>query len=229
MNIFKTAHSSTRDEDSLAQNDGFVSEKALFLKNNEFDRVSSTKNSLINNVRLLLSKTYEEDFLKSATTKRVSLKNQTETLTDACKADTELLKNNFVQNLLQILRNVEFEFGYETPADKYVRDALAKYGTFVREWINDVFLRCFDDPQIVSAILRVISHFEYSQMYPQGMTIAIAATRHEDAEVQECGIRCFENWEATESIPILKHLSFSERWLNDYLEDVITDLEGLNS
>ena len=78
MNIFKTAHSSTRDEDSLAQNDGFVSEKALFLKNNEFDRVSSTKNSLINNVRLLLSKTYEEDFLKSATTKRVSLKNQTE-------------------------------------------------------------------------------------------------------------------------------------------------------
>lgn len=230
MSIFKTAQSSsTIDGDGLAQDDGFISEKAFSIKKTEFARLSDTEDSLIDKIRLWLLQTYEKDFAESATTKQTSLKNQTETLADACKADTERLKNNFVQNLLQLLHNVEFEFGYETPADKYVREALSKYGTFVREWINDVFLQSFDDPQTLSAILRVLSHFEYSQMYPQGMTIAIAATRHEDAEVQECGIRCFENWEAKDSIPILKNILFSESWLNDYLEDVIADLEGLNA
>ncbi|WP_024333894.1 hypothetical protein [Desulfotignum balticum] len=229
MSILKTTESSTRDGDDLVQDDAFISEKAFSIINSEFERGSDTEDSLIDKLRLLFLQTYEEDFIKSATTKQPSLKNQTETLADACKSNTEQLKNNFVQNLLQLLHNVEFEFGYETPAEKYVREALSKYGTFVREWINDIFLQSLDDPQTLSGILRVISHFEYSLMYPQGMTIAISATRHEDAEVQECGIRCFENWEAIDSLPILKNIYISESWLNDYLKDVITDLEGLNT
>lgn len=229
MNFLVKTKSSTRDGDNLAQDDDFISEKSFSILNSEFERGSDTEDSLIDKLRLLILQTYEDDLLKSATTKQPSLKNQTDTLTDACKADTDQLKNNFMQNLLQLLHNVEFEFGYETPAEKYVRDALSNYGTFVREWINDIYLKNLNDPQTLSRILRVISHFEYSQMYPQGMTIAISATRNEDTEVQECGIRCFENWEAIDSLPILKNIYISESWLNDYLEDVIADLEGLNT
>ena len=57
--------------------------------------------------------------------------------------------------------------------------------------------------------------------------MAVAATRHCNIEVQDCGIRCFENWESPANLPLLKNLTFTETWLSDYLSNVIRDLEGV--
>lgn len=164
---------------------------------------------------------------KASTCDQKILDSQTRTLTMACESDTRQTKELFVQSFMQLLNDVEFEFGYKTSADDYIGVALRRYATFAREWLNEIFLQNFENPLIISSILRVIAHFDYSQMYPQGMTIAIAATRHRDKEVQECGVRCFENWESRESIAILRNLSFTDSWLNEYLDAVIADLEEL--
>jgi hypothetical protein len=126
-----------------------------------------------------------------------------------------------------MIQDTEFEFGFSNPVDNFVRSALDSYGSFAREWINDLFLQRFHDPSVISAILRVIAHFDYQQMYPQCITMAIAATAHEDAEVRECGVRCFESWETPESLNILRQLSFPEDWLSEYLAAVITELEEI--
>ncbi len=163
----------------------------------------------------------------ASTEEQTSLESQTATIAEACRLAEEHLRSHFISRFLQLIHESEFEFGFNTPADDYVRDALMSYGSFAREWISDLFLQNFDSPFVTSAILRVITHFDYQQMYPQGMTMAAAATSHKDAEVRECGVRCFEGWEAPESITILRNLSFDEDWLNEYLTDVISELEDL--
>jgi hypothetical protein len=163
----------------------------------------------------------------ASTTDLDLIQSETETIVEACQLAEVHLRSQFLRNFEQMIHDSEFEFGFSSPADKFVLDALDSYGSFAREWINYLFLYRFDDPFVVSAILRVIAHFDYRQMYPQGITMAVAATVHTDAEVRECGVRCFESWEAPECIIILKNLSFPEDWLSEYLADVIAELEGI--
>lgn len=148
-------------------------------------------------------------------------------LKEACKLAEGEPRLEFTNRFTQLIQEADFEFGFSTPADEYVRKALDSYGTFAREWINELFLENFNDPFVTCAILRVIAHLEYEQMYPQGMTMAAGVSAHVDAGVRECGVRCFENWENPDALKILQKLSYSEDWLNDYLQRVISDLKGL--
>lgn len=162
----------------------------------------------------------------ASTTAPESLGSETTILAEACKLQDKP-REEFISRFLQLIRTSEFEFGFSTPADEYVREALDTYGTFAREWISELFHRSFDDPFVLSSILRVIAHFDYSQMYPQGMLMAAACVAHTDTDVRECCVRCFESWKAPKTLNILQNISFSQDWLNDYLAGVIKDLEGL--
>ena len=154
------------------------------------------------------------------------LGSETTILTDACKSQ-DIPRQEFMSRFSEVIHKSEFEFGFSTPADEYVREALDTYGTFAREWISEFFMKSFDDPFVLSAILRVIAHFDYRQMHPQGMTMAAACAAHTDIDVRECCVRCFESWKAPKTLNILRNISFSQDWLNDYLVGVISDLERL--
>lgn len=162
----------------------------------------------------------------ASTTLPSSLGSETTILTDACKLQ-DVPRQEFMSKFLELIHKSEFEFGFSTPADEYVREALSTYGTFAREWINELFMKNFEDPFVLSAILRVIAHFDYRQMHPQGMTMAAACAAHRDTDVRECCVRCFESWKAPNTLNILRNISFSQDWLNDYLSGVIADLERL--
>jgi len=161
-----------------------------------------------------------------STTVPESLGSETTILAEACKSQ-DIPREEFISRFLQLIRTSEFEFGFSTPADQFVREALSTYGPFAREWINDVFLKNFDDALVLSAILRVIAHFDYRQMHPQGMTMAAACAAHTDTDVRECCVRCFESWKDPKTLNILRNISLSQDWLNDYLAGVIADLERL--
>ncbi len=163
----------------------------------------------------------------ASTTAPETLESEITTLTEACKLAQGEPQHQFTNRFLQLIHETEFEFGFSNPADSYVREALSTYGPFAREWINEVFLNNFDDPFVLSAILRVIAHFDYRQIRPQGMTMAAACVAHTDTDVRECCVRCFESWKAPKTLNILRNISFSQDWLNDYLAGVIADLERL--
>ena len=165
--------------------------------------------------------------LESETEIDESLESQIRAITEACKLAEGQPRRQFTNRFMQLIHEAEFEFGFSTPADAYVREALGTYGPLAREWINRLFNDNFRDPFVTCAILRVIAHFEYRQMYPQGMTMAAAGAGHVDTGVRECGVRCFENWENPGALKILQNLFFSEDWLRDYLARVISDLQGL--
>ena len=134
-------------------------------------------------------------------------------------------KKQYTRSLLNTIEESEFEFGFDSMADAFVRDRLKENAMATKQWLNEVFLEHFSDISIATGILRVISHFPYKDMGPQGPTIALAALQHKSVEVRECGIRAFENWSTRESLKILRSLRCPEPWLADYVAQIIADME----
>lgn len=134
-------------------------------------------------------------------------------------------RTKFSVRFLQLLREQDFEYGIDTPADAFLRKCYAENESVSKEWLNQLFVENFNDVTVVLGVLRVLSHFEYMEVAPQGLTMALAALTHSNAEVRECGIRACENWGTLECLSVLKKVHCSESWLNDYLKLVIVDLE----
>ena len=131
----------------------------------------------------------------------------------------------FSAKLLKLLREQDFEYGVDTPADELVRKSFSENISIAKEWLNQLFVENYDDQTVLMGILRVLSHFEYPEVAPQGPTMALAALSNVSAEVRECGIRAFENWSTLESLEVLKNVKCEEEWLNDYLQQVIAELK----
>lgn len=131
----------------------------------------------------------------------------------------------FSAKLLKLLREQDFEYGVDTPADELVRKSFSENISIAKEWLNQLFVENYDDQTVLMGILRVLSHFEYQEVAPQGPTMALAALSNVSAEVRECGIRAFENWSTLESLEVLKNVTCEEEWLNDYLQQVIAELK----
>ncbi|MBF0510154.1 MAG: hypothetical protein HQK57_14670 [Deltaproteobacteria bacterium] len=85
-----------------------------------------------------------------------------------------------------------------------------------------MFVDHSSDLKIMIGLLQVILHMDIS---PQGLIMAQMALAHPDAEVRECGVRAFENWGTIESLNILRTLKDQEEWLQEYIDQVVLDLE----
>lgn len=128
------------------------------------------------------------------------------------------------RDFVALLRESDFEYGFESAADRYVQERFAENTSATLEWIGHLFVERFADSAITLGIVRVMAHMEYAEAKPHGVTIAISATRHPDAEVRECGVRAFENWGTRDSLELLRTLAFDEPWLQEYVEQVVEDL-----
>jgi len=147
-------------------------------------------------------------------------------LAEACEKQFPA-EEEFYEHFMILLSESIFEFGFETPAERYVRVSLDRYGAFARDWLTRIFHRHYNKPSELCKILRTIAHFDYEKVSSQGAIMATAALFHVDAEVRECGVRCFENWEERSCLRILQNCRFPEDWLSEYVRRVIADLEGL--
>lgn len=136
-------------------------------------------------------------------------------------------KNKFINQFKRLLDESDFEYGFSSPADKYIQESLKNFGPFAREWINEIFIQNLDNEYITSSILKVMMHLNYSDLEPQGITMLLAALNHKSAAVREDVIRTFENWENPAYVSILKSLNCKEPWLQTMLSEVIEYLESL--
>ena len=58
-----------------------------------------------------------------------------------------------------------------------------------------------------------------------GIVISGSALIHKSVEVKEMAIRVFENWNTIESYTFLKNCSLAPKWLEDYKNDVLANIE----
>lgn len=137
----------------------------------------------------------------------------------------EHLKKYITPKLISLLKDEDFEFGYISRSEELIREQLNINALATRNWINEIFISNFDNEIILMGILRIIGRFDESQIFPQGQTIALAALSHKNDEIKELGVRAFEKWNSIESLAILKKLNFDKTWLQDYVTEVIHDIE----
>ncbi|HDT6574871.1 TPA: hypothetical protein QFT23_000969 [Bacillus cereus] len=146
---------------------------------------------------------------------------------DEC--NSEILNKEATQRLnksfLNMLRSDTFEPGYSSSSEEFVKSLLRINPIQTKAELNSIFLKNFQDEKILIGILHIISHIEYKDIFPLGQTIALAALSHRNIEVREYAIRSYENWGNKDSLPILENIAFSEKWLQDYVDEVISDLE----
>ncbi|MHA1410805.1 MAG: hypothetical protein ACTSQY_10950 [Candidatus Odinarchaeia archaeon] len=141
------------------------------------------------------------------------------------KKRLEILKENFTRELIMLIREEEFEYGSDTKADILVRKRMEQNVLATKEWLTTIFIENFTNTRILLGVLIIISRFDYFTIYPEGQLMATTALSHKDPEIQECGVRAFENWGNRHSLRILKNIKASTEWLQEYINEVIDDLE----
>ncbi len=137
----------------------------------------------------------------------------------------DTLKKNFTRGLITLIREEEFEYGLDTRADILVRKKMEQNAFATKEWLSTLFIESFNNTRILLGVLIIISRFDYFVIYPEGQLMATTALSHKDPEIQECGVRAFENWGNRHSLRILKNLKVPTKWLQEYINAVIDDLE----
>lgn len=164
-------------------------------------------------------------YTSSFTVQDEKFRSETASLVPVYEEIIDKYKLEFIDKFYQVLNESEFEVGYRSNAEDYVEVIFNNFGSLAREWVNTVFIDNFSNSFVACSILKVIAHFKYERIYPQGVTMATAALRHKSDEVVDCAIRCFENWEEPSSVAILRSISLPVGWLSDYLKEVVANLE----
>ena len=134
-------------------------------------------------------------------------------------------RKKYNAEFLYLIEEQNCEYGIDSLADVFIRKRMQENETITKEWLNEIFIENYDSPIILIGILRVISHLEYNDIKPQGITMAISALSHINVEVRECGIRAFESWGTIDSLKILQELNYSEEWLRKYINQIVIDLK----
>lgn len=137
----------------------------------------------------------------------------------------ETLRLRFTKQLIELINEEDFEYGIENKTDLLIKDQMNLNSLATKDWINSIFVENFSNPTILIGILRIIGRLDYISTFPEGQTMAVAALSHSNVEVQECGVRAFENWGTLESLQILENLTVSTKWLQDYIDQVVQDLK----
>lgn len=136
---------------------------------------------------------------------------------------------NHTSTLLSMIRNEDFEPGYATGSERFVKSFLEKDLVSTMVWVNTIFNEYYySDVKVVVGILHILSHFDYKAVSPFGPTIAAAALLNKEIEVREQAIRAYENWGDPSSLSILKGIDCKEEWLQEYVNQIISDLEEEN-
>lgn len=148
--------------------------------------------------------------------------------TDTRDSNTEFDKFHLQHTIpfLQLLSLDDFEYGYTSSAEQYLRAILRQSRPFARQWIGQVCISLFGnrDSLRLERVLRVLENLDYTELDSQGLLIAIMATRYHDPLVREAGIRAFESWPSLDSLRVLQAFSCDEPWLRSYVDRVIADI-----
>ena len=223
--VFVRHHSGAGFEERLTLGKGYESQEQLikaervftnelipFIRNEEFEYRTDTKTDA------LVRRYSESDFEGKLTV--------SSSLDKGYKDQEQPIKEErvFANELISFILNEEFEYGIDTEADALVRRYMALNPLLTKKWINTIFEENSADVSILIGLLRIIARLDYREILPEGQTIAVAALLHKNNEVKECGVRAFESWGTIESLKILKDLKVGIQWLQEYIDDVVSDL-----
>ena len=148
-------------------------------------------------------------------------------------ANEEAERDRIVNSLVQELEMALELFGEEdeeySSAERKIIEIEHKYKMrILGEVIQVIYLRYFDNPLYMVGICRSLLRYDLDEVKPWGATMLAGLLNHPDERVTEYTIQLIDNWSDIELLPLLKTIKVSSVWLNDYLKDVVKNLEMKN-
>ena len=131
----------------------------------------------------------------------------------------------------EVQDNITTEF-YETDSismmRRYLEETVINKPERMQKMFNDLYHYAVRVNSHILAwnLMVVLSQIPYMYLGSWADMLAIAATRNPFLDIQEMGVRCFENWEDANSCAFLEQCSFSEKWLQDYANEVCAYIKG---
>ncbi len=142
------------------------------------------------------------------------------------KITKEELIEEKINELIQVIKEDVFESGEISESEDYIREIADEIDLdFSLQILNKAYTKYFSNSHIMRGILHIISHFEYEEVDPIGVSIAIGSISHKNIFVVDFAIKAFENWNNKKSLVILKSIDGRADWLNDYIGKVIKNIE----
>lgn len=133
----------------------------------------------------------------------------------------------FRRRLIGLLCEEPIEEGVSHPADQLIKESLDADQVTCRDWLSrslaeNLYLRT----SIAASILRCIGRLSSGQVGTWGIDVVEKAICSDDAEVRDAAIRALEKWGTDECLLVLRQHRDPEGWLDDYVQQVICDLES---
>ena len=138
----------------------------------------------------------------------------------------EYLEQKITPLFLTLIKNEDFEFGKKNESVKLIEEQLELNFAATQNWFGNLYIKNFrSNENVFIGLLRIVEALKEEALHPIGKIMAMAALNHENDEVKELGIRIFENWCSIESYDILKGIRVDTIWLQEYINQVIKDIE----
>lgn len=116
----------------------------------------------------------------------------------------------------------DLEPGYYGEEYKFFSQFLENNSYYLQVYFQSTFANAcrHNQKRLLWNLLVLLSQFSYEYLNPWGQYIALSATRNPNRDIQEMGIRCFENWEDADALELLHSCRFEEHWLQEYADEV---------
>lgn len=192
-----------RENDFIYSNETQSDQSMVYRINLESPKVPNTMNN------------YQIEFIKN--------KEDSSNTEGNLNVRNEILINKQSEYLSHVLKCTSYESGFESDAEKIVREMRRKDEGQAYLVVNRCFLNNFGNSYVLMGILHLISHFNYDEVKNTYQSIAIGSITHSDNNVKEMAVQCFENWDDIDTLDILKNIESGVPWLQSYINQVIED------
>ncbi len=138
----------------------------------------------------------------------------------------KLISDEFSSELSNIIKDDHFEDGEICNTELFIKEHMNEHGsTITMKCVMDFYTKNFTKSKSMIGILHSLSHLNYETVKPQAPIMSVGALQHFDLEVREYALKTFENWKDKENLEILKGLKCDARWLQEYVDLIIEELE----
>lgn len=138
----------------------------------------------------------------------------------------DFLEQKVTPLIISLIKNEDFEFGKKNESVKLVEDQLEINSAATHIWFNNLFIKFFaNDEKMLIGLLSIVESINEKSLHPIAEIMALAALTHKNDEVKELGVRIFENWSSLYSYEILRNIKVDTSWLQEYINQVIKDIE----
>lgn len=145
--------------------------------------------------------------------------------------ENEMEKDALVKRLINELESALELFDVEnesfSSSEKKIIEIEHKYNMrILGEVIQDIYVRHFDNPTFLVGICKSLLRYDLDEVRPWGAAMLTGFLNHPDERVMEYTVQLIDNWCDCELLPILKTLQVNSRWLKDYIDNVVAELEN---